>query len=176
MPSPRTEPPFAADETTTLRAFLDYYRATLRRQTEDLDAAGLRATLAPSDLTLGGMLAHLAYVEDWWFGVVLRGAAPRPPWDAADWSADPDADWHSAADLDGPTLRRAYDDAVAASEAHLDAALAEGDLDQPCAFARPSDGARPNLRYVLVHLVEEYARHAGHADLLRQSVDGATDL
>jgi hypothetical protein len=75
----RPEPPAAADETATLVGFLEYQRATLAWKCAGLDAAGLRATVAASLMTLGGMLKHLALVEDWWFSERLHGRGPEPP-------------------------------------------------------------------------------------------------
>ena len=94
----RPEPPLTADETATLLGFLDYQRATLAWKCSGLDAAGLRATVGASSMTLGGMLKHLALVEDDWFSRWLDGREPAPPWDTVDWDADPDWDWHSAAE------------------------------------------------------------------------------
>ena len=93
----RPAPPYSADEVGMLRGFLDHYRATIRLQAAGLDDAQLDQRLAPSDLTLGGMLKHLAFVEDYWFSYNLAGHEPSPPWDTAPWDDDPDWDWHSAA-------------------------------------------------------------------------------
>jgi uncharacterized damage-inducible protein DinB len=169
----RPEPPPAADETTTLLAFLDYHRATLAWKCSGLDAAGLSAAIAPSPMTLGGMLKHLAHVEDSWFSRWLHGRDRRPPWDAVDWKADPDWAWHSAADDTPEQLRALWQDAVARSRDLVAEALADGGLDRPARRAWP-DGQAPSLRWILLHLIEEYARHNGHADLLRESVDGLT--
>ena len=161
--------PYAADERTTLLAFLDSHRDTLRRKTEGLDAAQLAATLAPSDLTLGGMLKHLAYVEDWWIGVNLVGLAPHAPFDDVDWDADGDWDWHSAVEQTPAELRALFDAFVARS----DALVADTDsLDVIAQRRHPHSGDGPSLRWILVHLIEEYAQHNGHADLIRQSIDG----
>src|SRR5207244_11404398 len=93
----RPEPPPAADETATLLGFLDYQRATLAWKCSGLDAAGMRATVAASSITLGGLLKHLAYVETAWFSESLHGRDREPPWDTVDWKADPDWKWHPAA-------------------------------------------------------------------------------
>lgn len=170
----RPEPAYANDEVAMLREFLDYYRATLRLQASGLTDDQLRQPLPPSDLTLGGMLKHLAFVEDYWFGFNLRDNEPVEPWRSVDWDADPDWDWHSAVDHTHAELDAMLAEAIAASDRHLDAALAEGDLDQR---ARPRENRESaTLRWILVHMIEEYARHAGHADLIRQSIDGATDV
>ena len=94
----RPEPPIAGDEIATLLGFLDYQRATLAWKCAGLDAAGLRVTVGASTITLGGLLKHLAYVEDYWFSQSLHGRAKQPPWDTVDWKADPDWEWHSAAE------------------------------------------------------------------------------
>jgi uncharacterized damage-inducible protein DinB len=167
----RPEPPLAADETATLLGFLEFQRATLAWKCAGLDAAGLGATVAASSMTLGGMLKHLAYVEDIWCSVRLRGREWQPPWDTVDWGADPDWDWHSAA-MDTPEeLLTLWQDTVARSRSAVAEALAEGGLEQ---LARRAlrDGRVPSLRWIVVHLIEEYSRHNGHADLLRESVDG----
>jgi uncharacterized damage-inducible protein DinB len=169
----RPEPPVAADETSTLLGFLDHQRATLAWKCSGLDAAGLNATVGPSSMTLGGLLKHLAYVESDWFSRWLHGHERQPPWDAVDWAADPDWDWHSARDDSPEQLRALWEDAVARSRELVAAALADGGLDRPARRAWP-DGRTPGLRWIVVHMIEEYARHNGHADLLREAVDGST--
>lgn len=167
---PRTEKPFAADERATLLAFLDHHRDTLRWKTAGLDAAGLGTALPPSDLTLGALLKHLAYVEDWWFGVNLAGRTAMPPFDVAPWRDDPDWELHSAADDSPEELRDLWERSVAASR---ETVAAVADLDAVAVRRHPRTGESPTLRWILVHMIEEYARHNGHADLIRQSVDGS---
>ncbi len=174
MTDPRTRPRMQANEVETLIDFLDFHRDTLRMKTEGLNAEQLNTSLAPSTLTLGGMLKHLAYVEDWWFSQAFRDNPPGALWADVDWEADEDWDWHSAADDSPEQLRAYFDEAVAASDEILKAALPDG-LDQ-LAKRAGRGGHHPSLRWILVHMVEEYARHCGHADLIRESVDGATDL
>ena len=169
----RPEPPLAGDETETLLGFLEFQRATLAWKCSGLDADGLGATTAASSMTLGGMLKHLAYVEDQWFSRWLRGWDPAPPWDTVDWKADRDWDWHLAADDSPEELFTLWEDTVARSRSSVDEALADGGLDQLARRTWP-DGRAPSLRWILVHMVEEYSRHNGHADLLRESVDGQT--
>jgi hypothetical protein len=165
------EPPVAGDETATLLGSLDRQRATLAWKCGGLDAAGLRATLAPSTITLGGLLKHLALVEDEYFTGRLQGRTLGHPWNTADWDADPDWEWHSAAGDSPEQLRTLWQDAVARSRAAVAEALADGDLGQ-LARRRWPDGRAPSLRRILIDLIEEYARHVGHADLIRESVDG----
>ncbi|WP_033261234.1 DinB family protein [Amycolatopsis vancoresmycina] len=169
----RPEPPLDGDEATTLLGFLDFHRATLAWKCAGLDAAGLRATVAPSSLTLGGLLKHLAYVEDHWFSHVLCGRDRSAPFDAVDWTATPDWDWESAADDTPDELHGLWAAAVGRSRTAVADALADGDLAQPARRTR-RDGSRPSLRWILVHMVEEYSRHNGHADLIRESIDGRT--
>ena len=96
---------------------------------------------------------------------------PGPPWNGADWAADPDWDWHSAV-VDSPDeLRTLWRETVARSRALVAQALENGTMDQLAARAL-SDGRTPSLRWIVCHLIEEYARHNGHADLLRESIDG----
>ena len=168
----RPEPPIAADEVTTLLGFLDYQRATLAWKTSGLGSAGLQATVGASTITLGGLLKHLALVEDYWVSQRLHGRAKQPPWDAVDWKADPDWDWHSAAEDSPEQLRSLWQEAVERSRSLVAEALANGGLEQLARRAWPS-GESPSLRWILVHLIEEYARHNGHADLIREAVDGA---
>jgi uncharacterized damage-inducible protein DinB len=169
----RPEPPLAADEASTLLGFLDFQRATLAWKCAGLDSAGLRATVGRSSMTLGGMLKHLAYVEDQWFSRSLHGREPQPPWDTVDWKADRDWDWNSAATDTPEQLRALWQDAVTRSRSLVAEALDDGGLDRLARRTWP-DGRAPSLRWILVHMVEEYARHNGHADLLRESVDGQT--
>jgi hypothetical protein len=165
------EPPIAGDETATLLGSLERQRATLAWKCGGLDAAGLQATTAASTITLGGLLKHLALVEDDYFSRRLLGRKLGPPWDSVDWDADPDWEWHSAARDSPEKLMALWRDAVARSRSAVTEALADGDLGQLARFTWP-DGRSPSLRRILIDLVEEYARHVGHADLIRESVDG----
>lgn len=179
----RPEPAYSNTEVGMLRSYLDHFRGTVRLQASGITDAQLDQSLPPSDLTLGGMLKHLAFVEDYWFSYHLRAHEPAPPWDTAPWGDDPDWDWHSAAGARHAELDGLLAAAIVRSDECLDTALAEDpELDRP--VARPqapeegetAKGETATVRWVLVHMVEEYARHAGHADLIRQSIDGATDL
>jgi uncharacterized damage-inducible protein DinB len=161
----------AGDEIATLLSTLERIRRTFAWKCGGLDAEGLRATAAATTMTLGGLLKHLALVEADWFAVKLRGEPLGPPWDAVDWDADPDWEWRSAADDSPDELYALWDAAVARSRAMVAAALTEGGADQPSRFTWP-DGQTPNLRRIIADMIEEYARHTGHADLLREAVDG----
>lgn len=166
----RVDPPFAGDEVAVVRGFLDFHRQTLRWKTEGLTAEQLAATHPPSTMTLGGMLKHLAYVEDHWFGHVFAGQDPAEPWASVDWDADADWDWHSATHDSPDDLRTLWEESVARSDA-LVAAAADG-FDTVAARPWRRTGEPINLRWIVVHMVEEYCRHNGHADLLRESIDG----
>jgi hypothetical protein len=161
-------PPNNADERTTLLAFLDWHRNTLRIKTAGLDATQLDTPHPPSDLTLGGLLKHLAYVENWWVRSVMAGHDDEP-WASVDWEADGDWDWHSAKDDTPAQLRDLFDAEVDKADAVIASITS---LDAPSARKSGRTGEHFNLRWVLVHLVEEYARHNGHADLIREAIDG----
>ena len=160
------DPPDAGVEVATLLGFLERQRATFAWKCGGLDTDGLRATVGASSLTLGGMLKHLARFEDDMSAEWLHGRAQRPPWNEVDWNADHDWDWRSAADDTPEQMYALWQDAVASSRALLTEALAVGGPE------RRGDDGLPSLRYVLLNMIEEYARHNGHADLIRESVDG----
>jgi hypothetical protein len=105
------------------------------------------------------------------FSVKLYGREPHPPWDTVDWPADTDWDWHSAAGDTPGQLMSLWRDAVGRSRALVAEALADGGLDRPASVTY-ADGRAPSLRRLVIDMVEEYARHVGHADLIRESVDG----
>jgi hypothetical protein len=170
----RREPPIAGDEAATLLGYLERQRATFAWKCGGLDAAGLRATLGPSSMTLGGMLKHLARFEDDMSTEWLHGQAQRAPWKEVDWDANPDWDWRSAADDPPEQLLTAWADAVIRSRAAFAEALADGGLDRRGGETADARAQLPSLRYILVNMIEEYARHNGHADLIRESVDGLT--
>lgn len=166
------EPPLAGDETATLLGSLERQRATLAWKCGGLDAAGLRTTTGASSITLGALLKHLALVEDETFSRALLRRAPGPPWASVDWNADPEWEWHSAAEDSPEQLMTLWQDAVARSRSAVTQALATGNLDQPATGKTNARGESPSLRRLLIDLIEEYARHVGHADLIRESVDG----
>lgn len=167
------EPPLAGDEIDTLLGSLERQRATFAWKCGGLDAAGLRATVGASSVTLGGLLKHLARVEEGAVARKLLGRPPEPPWDTVDWNADPDWDWHSATEDSPEQLMTLWQDAVERSRVAVAEALADGGLDHLGRLVTPT-GESPTLRRILIDLVEEYARHVGHADLIRESVDGLT--
>src|SRR5436190_7267553 len=168
----RPEPPGRAGEVETLLGFLDYQRATLAWKTRGLDSEGLNATVGASTMTLGGLLKHLALVESDWFYSSLYGKGAESPWDAVDWKVDPNWEWRTAAEDSPEELFEIWNSAVERSRERVAEALANGGgLDQLAQGDWPDTGP-PSLRWIVVHMIEEYARHNGHADLLRESVDG----
>jgi len=168
---PPWEPPLAGTEAQHLVGALERLRATFRWKVDGLDSAAMQNRVGASALSLGGLLKHLAQVEAQRFGPDLDGTMTGPPWDAVDWDADPDWDFNSAADDTPEQLYTLWDEAVARSRTRLAAALADGGLDQLVHIAWP-DGRRASLRRSVCDLIEEYGRHTGHADLLREAVDG----
>ena len=160
--------PAAPNEIEALLGALHRNRRTFAWKTGGLDAAAMRQTLGPSAVTLGGLVKHLALVEDHYFTHQLLGreypAAWSPVAEHEDW------EWTSAADDSPEVLRSLWLGAVARSEVALAETLAASGLDQPLAITTWTE--TPNLRRVLIDLIEEYARHTGHADLIRESIDG----
>jgi hypothetical protein len=153
-----------------LQGFLDYYRAVMVRKAQGLSPEQLAIRLGPSELTLGGLIKHLAYAEDVWFDYRLLGKERGEPWASVDWEADPDWAIHSAAGDEPEAIFRLYDEACERSRA---AVATVGDLDTIAELPNRR-GEYFSLRWILLHMIEETARHAGHADLLRESIDGAT--
>lgn len=168
---PPWEPPLAGTEAEHLVGALERLRATFRWKVDGLDAVGLQARFGSSTLTLGGLLKHLALVEDHYFTTKLSGAEPGAPWDAVDWEADGDWEFTSAVSDSPDELYALWDGAVERSRARLDKALADGGLDRSV-HASDGEGNHASLRRLVCDLVEEYGRHTGHADLLREAVDG----
>lgn len=162
-----TDPRGDADERTTLLEFLDFQRAVLARKAEGLtDEQARLAACPPSDLTILGLVRHLADVERGWFRRGIAGEDVEPCFfGEAHPDGDPDGDLHPPADA---TLA----DALDAYRAEIEIARrigAEAPLD-----AMDRRGRGYSVRWILVHMIEEYARHLGHADLLRQAIDGRT--
>jgi len=167
----RPDAPIAGSETLTLLGALERERATFRWKCDGLNDAGYRATVGASTLTLGSLLKHLALVEDDYFSHRMLGRPPPPPWDGVDWDVDPDWEWRSAADDSPEELVALWEAAVARSRACTNEILAGGGFDRPAAY-ETGDGETPSIRRFIVDLIEEYSRHLGHADLIRESIDG----
>ena len=171
LADPPWEPPLAGAEIDHLTGSLDRLRTTFRWKAGGLDANGLQVRVGASELTLGALLKHLAFVEDYYFSTVLRGESPGPPWETVDWDAHPDWPFASAAGDSPDQLYALWDGAVERSQARLATALEDDGLEQLVGQPWPN-GSRASLRRILFDLVEEYGRHAGHADLIRESIDG----
>ena len=161
----RRDPPLLGDERATLVGFLEYQRATLAGKCRGLDPAELRTrSVPPSPLSLLGLVRHMAEVERAWFRIRFSGEAIGYRWITDD---DPNADFDHVEDADVPEAFAAWEKERTAA----DRIIAAASLDDT--FELEGHGTI-SLRWVLVHLVEEYARHNGHADLLRERIDGAT--
>jgi uncharacterized damage-inducible protein DinB len=166
----RTDPAATADERTTLVQFLDYQRATLLMKAEGLDREQLNQPLPTSSLTLAGLLKHLAFVEDYWIQEVFLGRPLPEPWASAPFDTDGDWEFHSSADDDPDAVRELYEAACARGRGGIEGASLDAVSVGPS-----TSGRQFSLRWILVHMVEETARHCGHADLLREAIDGVVD-
>ena len=164
MSTERVGPPLTGDERETLRAFLDYHRATLVMKCDGLDDEALRRqSMPPSTLSLLGLVRHMAEVERTWFRRVINGEDVALVW-------SPDGDYQVAYDASGATRA----DAFAAWQSEVDQSRrierAAASLDVTGHNAKWGEDV--SLRLVMLHLIHEYARHNGHADLLREGIDG----
>ncbi|WP_300602535.1 DinB family protein [Trebonia sp.] len=165
----RQDPDPTAGERDALAQYLDYQRATILLKAEGLSKDQLARQIPTSDLTLAGILYHLALVEESWMEIRFLGLPAQDDWKHVDWDADRDWEFHTATTMDPDDLRTRYE---AACDRSRQAAARAETLDQLSAF-KGEDGWQFTLRWVLLHLIEETARHAGHADLLREAIDGA---
>ena len=162
----RFEPPIQAGERQQLEAWLDYQRQTLLTKCAGLTAEQLAAaSVPPSNLTLLGLIRHMAEVERSWFRTRFCGEDVHDIWCAEE---QPDADFEN---LDPATAEQDY--ATFLTEVELArAAVADRGLDET--YHNPRRAAPMDLRWIYLHMIEEYARHNGHADLIRERIDGAT--
>jgi uncharacterized damage-inducible protein DinB len=165
----RVDPLDSGPERQALTAYLDFQRETILLKTEGLSREQLAQTIPPSSLTLAGLLNHLALVEDSWFPVRFQGLPDDPLWADVDWDADPDYEFRTALDLSPEELRERYRRACDRSR---EVVAGAGSLDQ-LSVRKRQNGRHFDLRWVLLHMIEETARHAGHADLLREAIDGS---
>ncbi|WP_328680462.1 DinB family protein [Streptomyces sp. NBC_00322] len=164
----RTEPAPAADERTMLDGWLDYHRATLELKCAGLDDEQLRtASAPPSTLSLLGLVRHMAEVERHWFPVTMAGEEPAPIYYSKD---DPDGDFNVT---EADTWAEGYA-TWQAEIARARQAVAGRSLDELSVRKDGRTGELFNLRWIYTHMIEEYARHNGQADLLRERIDGAT--
>lgn len=156
------------DEVQTALITLERNRRTFAWKCAGVDADGMMLRLGPSTVTMGGLLKHLAWVEELYFQQHLAGRPAMAPFDKRDLEADwEDWVWRTAADDSPETLMALWTESVHRSRDSLTEALSGAGLDQ-----QTHDGM--NLRRLLADMIEEYARHTGHADLLREAFDGAT--
>ncbi|WP_130439755.1 DinB family protein [Streptomyces sp. BK239] len=164
----RTEPAQNADERTMLEGWLEYHRQTLAWKCEGLTDAQLRtASAPPSELSLLGLVRHMAEVERGWFREVLVGEDAEPIYFSDE---DRDGEFHLT-EADG------WEEAHATWQAEIEIArrnAAGFELDDLSRGKSRHSGEPFNLRWIYTHMIEEYARHNGHADLLRERIDGAT--
>ena len=153
---------FGEEERSVLLGYLAYHRAVLARKAEGIsDADARRAACPPSRLTLLGLIRHMTDVERWWFRRVWRNeAVPALFEDEAEWELPPDATITDAL--------AAYWEEIAVIDRDLETAS----MDEPGGV--DADPPPHPLRRMIVHMIEEYARHCGHADLLREAIDGTT--
>ena len=169
----RPEPDPAVNEVETLRGFLNFQRATLKWKCAGLERSQMNVAVAKSTVTLGGLLKHMTFVENEWFWRWVGDNDRLEPWLSADFSTYPDWEFESANEEEVETLFSNWNASCELSESILDACLKVGGLDQLAKRKWPS-GESPSLRWILVHMIEEYARHNGHADFIRESIDGET--
>lgn len=161
----RTEPPYRGTEEETLAGFLQFMRETVVLKCSGLNDEQMRATPTVSSMTLLGMVKHLTIVEKYWFQGVFLDEDVELPWS----EEDPNGDWRTHDDDSAEVALAAYVDQCRVS----DQIVGEHDLEELAKWA-VSDEERRSLRWILTHLIEETARHCGHADILRESIDGVT--
>lgn len=163
----RTDIPRAWDERTSLLTLLEYTRATARYKCENLAEEHARSAPLPASplMTISGLVNHLRWVEYSWIDVVFFGGEDEGPWT----EEEPDREFSIA--LDQP-LGQVLAEYRQLADVH-DAKLAEFDLDTR-AQRRLKNGDHPTLRWIILHLIEENARHNGHIDILREMADGVT--
>lgn len=167
-----TESEFGAGtEVREVLSVLERNRRTFAWKTFGLGPDGLRARTAASVMTLGGLIKHVALVEADSVAVKLAGQNYGAPWEAVDFDADPDWEWRTGAEDSAADLEELWRRSVRRSRELTDRVIRDRTLDGPAAFTWP-DGRTPSVRVMLLDLIEEYARHTGHADLLREAVDG----
>jgi uncharacterized damage-inducible protein DinB len=158
-------------EAESLQSVLERNRRTFAWKTSGLDENGLRATTAASSMTLGGLVKHVALVEVDWLAVKLAGQEYGSPWDAVDFDADPDWEWRTGAQDPPAEVYALWKRAAERSRELVAEVIDKRGLDGPSSLTWP-DGRTPTVRDMLLDMIEEYARHTGHADILREAVDG----
>jgi uncharacterized damage-inducible protein DinB len=162
--------PTTVSERESLGQYLDYQRETILLKTEGLTKEQLAQQIPSSGLTLAGLLYHLSLVEESWSEEDFLGLKPREDFAGIDWEADPDYEFRTALDKEPDWLRRRYRDACNRSRQ----VMAGADSLDTLSVGGQAGGKPFTLRWMIMHLIEETARHAGHADLLREAIDGST--
>jgi uncharacterized damage-inducible protein DinB len=165
VPHQRLDVPFAGDEKAMLGAFLDRYRETILWKLDGLTKEQASARLVASATTLLGIVKHLAYVERWWFQMNFAGDPVSFPWPENE--PDEDIDFRIAATDTIESISALYRQEIVRSREIVAGASLE-DLGKDLGKVTPR-----SLRWIMVHMIEETARHAGHADILRELTDGA---
>lgn len=165
----RPEIPNRGSERDLLIAFLDYYRELLIDKASGLTDEQLHTRLSPSSLTLGGLINHMAVVEDDWFTSDFLGEDIPEPWKSAPWEDDRDWELNSAPGVPTDELFARYRNAIDRSRAIVAGVEDLEELSQKT----DANGEPWSMRWILIHMIEETARHCGHADLIRESIDGA---
>ena len=169
MATQRAEPALQAGEREMLTGWLDYHRATLAWKCEGLTDDQLRErSVPPSGLSLLGLVRHMTENERGWFRVRMLGEDLPAVYSTAE---DPDADFNDVDTTDVAEAMRTFERECAAARA---AVAAVPDLDAPSKVPDRHTGEPFSLRWILTHMIEEYARHNGHADLIRERIDGVT--
>ncbi|MET8742165.1 DinB family protein [Streptomyces sp. NPDC004728] len=165
----RTDSPPAWDERTQLATFLDYVRATARAKCEGISPEDARRAPLPGSplMTIAGLINHLSWVEYYWFEVAFLGGPDEGPWT----DEDPDREMRMAVDMPLADVLSLYEERTA----RYSELVASTSLDTPAKQPR-RDGRHPDLRWVVMHLIEETARHNGHLDVIREIVDGTTGV
>jgi hypothetical protein len=169
--TPLAEPSATAGEAEMLLFALDRSRAQFAWKCGGLSAEALNRPLPPSTMTLGGLLKHMALIEQR-YAIDFSGAAPGAPLDVPEAQTDIDWAWRTAADDSPEELYRLWRNASDYARSAMAKAVAVGGLDQPAKYTSWDSGESPNLRRIIVDVHDEYARHVGHADLLREAIDG----
>lgn len=162
----------AAGELETLNSFLDFQRATMIRKVEGLtDEQAASQPVAPSTLSLSGLIKHLSLVEESWFQSVFAGGELGEPWSTAPFDDDKDWEFNSASEDRLSDLVDMYESACEKSREVVATADSLGEMSE-----KDTRRGKVSLRWILLHMIEETARHAGHADLIRERIDGATGI
>lgn len=170
------DPDLQVGEREMLSQYVEYGRATMVRLVSGLTREQLAVSVGSSDLTLAGLVKHLALVEDAWYVETFLGETIPQPWADIDWESDPDWEFRTAVEDDVETLVGLYDTACERARSITAEAASLDELSVGVSRREETRGQQFSLRWIILHMIEETARHLGHADLIRQSIDGATDL